>query len=129
MGTHCEHAGEQGAAAATLALLLPSQVPRQGAFEEGTFQSKVALPVISPHHPPHHRSQSGEHRLTGSDTTSRNRTIFLRESRPSLWAEGYPLPGHSADSGSMAWRSQAPGGPLCSRCLRGPPGFPWKASP
>ena len=60
VGTHTrahtrEHTREQGTAAATPALLLLGQVPRQRALEEGAFQSKVDVPRISPTPPPNHR--------------------------------------------------------------------------
>lgn len=51
VGTHArahtrEHTRVQGTAAATPALLLLNQVPRQRAFEEGAFQSNVDVPGI-----------------------------------------------------------------------------------
>ena len=61
VGTHTrahtrEHTRVQGTAAATPALLLLNQVPRQRAFEEGAFQSNVDVPGISPISPRNHCS-------------------------------------------------------------------------
>ena len=49
VSTHTrDHTREQGAAVPAPALLLWNQVPRQGGFEEGAFQSKVGMPGLSP---------------------------------------------------------------------------------